>query len=47
MAASVMFHLAGVDKKAFVEGVKAGQTLTGLILDENRTITLPCARVSN
>src|SRR5258706_12538443 len=27
-----------------VEGVKAGQTLTGLILDENRTITLPCAQ---
>jgi len=27
-----------------VEGVKAGQTLTGLILDEDRTITLPCAQ---
>jgi (2R)-sulfolactate sulfo-lyase subunit alpha len=27
-----------------VEGVKAGQTLTGLILDENRTITLPCVQ---
>lgn len=26
-----------------VEGVKAGQSLTGLILDENRTITLSCA----
>ena len=25
-----------------VEGVKAGQVLTGLILDEDRTITLPC-----
>jgi len=25
-----------------VEGVKAGQTLTALILDENRTITIPC-----
>jgi (2R)-sulfolactate sulfo-lyase subunit alpha len=25
-----------------VEGVKAGTTLTGLILDEDRTITLPC-----
>jgi (2R)-sulfolactate sulfo-lyase subunit alpha len=25
-----------------VEGVKAGQMLTGLILDEDRTITLPC-----
>ena len=25
-----------------VEGVKAGQTLTGLILDEDRTITLSC-----
>jgi (2R)-sulfolactate sulfo-lyase subunit alpha len=25
-----------------VEGIKAGQTLTGLILDEDRTITLPC-----
>ena len=23
MAASVMFHLAGVDKRAFMEGVKA------------------------
>ena len=27
-----------------VEGVKAGQTLTGLILDEDRTITLACAQ---
>lgn len=27
-----------------VEGVKAGQTLTGLILDENRTITLGCTQ---
>ncbi|MEP6941487.1 MAG: flagellar biosynthesis protein FlgA [Betaproteobacteria bacterium] len=27
-----------------VEGVKAGQTLTGLILDENRTISLPCVQ---
>jgi (2R)-sulfolactate sulfo-lyase subunit alpha len=27
-----------------VEGVKAGMTLTGLILDENRTITLPCVQ---
>ena len=27
-----------------VEGVKAGQKLTGLILDENRTITLGCAQ---
>src|SRR2546427_12019005 len=26
------------------EGVKAGQTLTGLILDEDRTITLPCTQ---
>ena len=25
-----------------VEGVKAGMTLTGLILDENRTLSLPC-----
>ena len=25
-----------------VEGVKAGTTLTGLVLDEDRTITLPC-----
>ena len=25
-----------------VEGVKAGTTLTGLILDEDRTITVPC-----
>ncbi|HSV18002.1 MAG TPA: UxaA family hydrolase [Casimicrobiaceae bacterium] len=25
-----------------VEGVTAGMTLTGLILDEDRTITLPC-----
>jgi len=25
-----------------VEGVAAGMTLTGLILDENRTITLEC-----
>ena len=24
------------------EGVKAGQQLTALILDENRTITVPC-----
>ena len=27
-----------------VEGVKAGTTLTGLILDEDRTITLPCVQ---
>ena len=27
-----------------VEGVKAGATLTGLILDEDRTITLPCVQ---
>jgi (2R)-sulfolactate sulfo-lyase subunit alpha len=27
-----------------VEGVSAGQALTGLILDENRTITLPCVQ---
>ena len=26
-----------------VEGVKAGDALTGLILDEDRTITLDCA----
>ncbi len=25
-----------------VEGVKAGMTLNGLILDENRTLSLPC-----
>ena len=25
------------------EGVKAGQTLTALILDEDRTIQIPCA----
>jgi len=25
-----------------VEGVKAGMTLTGLILDEDRTLSLPC-----
>jgi (2R)-sulfolactate sulfo-lyase subunit alpha len=25
-----------------VEGVQAGMTLTGLILDEDRTISLPC-----
>ena len=25
-----------------VEGIKAGQTLTGLILDEDRTMTLSC-----
>jgi (2R)-sulfolactate sulfo-lyase subunit alpha len=25
-----------------VEGVRAGQTLTGLVLDEDRTITLAC-----
>jgi (2R)-sulfolactate sulfo-lyase subunit alpha len=25
-----------------VEGVKAGQALTGLVLDEDRTITLTC-----
>ena len=27
-----------------VEGVKAGTSLTGLILDEDRTITLPCVQ---
>ena len=27
-----------------VEGIKAGSTLTGLILDEDRTITLPCVQ---
>ena len=27
-----------------VEGVKAGTTLTGLILDEDRTIALPCVQ---
>ncbi len=27
-----------------VEDVKAGMTLTGLILDENRTVTLPCVQ---
>jgi (2R)-sulfolactate sulfo-lyase subunit alpha len=27
-----------------VEGVKAGMTLTGLILDENRTLNLPCVQ---
>jgi (2R)-sulfolactate sulfo-lyase subunit alpha len=27
-----------------VEGVKAGQMLTGLILDEDRTIRLPCVQ---
>ena len=27
-----------------VEGVKAGQALTGLILDEDRTITLACTQ---
>jgi (2R)-sulfolactate sulfo-lyase subunit alpha len=27
-----------------VEGVSAGTTLTGLILDENRTIALPCVQ---
>ncbi len=27
-----------------VEGVKAGTELTGLILDEDRTITLPCTQ---
>ena len=27
-----------------VEGIKAGQTLTGLILDEDRTIDLRCAQ---
>jgi (2R)-sulfolactate sulfo-lyase subunit alpha len=27
-----------------VEGVTAGTTLTGLILDENRTITVPCVQ---
>ena len=26
------------------EGVHAGMTLTGLILDEDRTITLPCVQ---
>jgi (2R)-sulfolactate sulfo-lyase subunit alpha len=27
-----------------VEGVKAGQTLTGLILDEDRTISVACVQ---
>jgi len=27
-----------------VEGVTAGTTLTGLILDEDRTITMPCTQ---
>ena len=27
-----------------VEGVTAGMTLTGLILDEDRTLTLPCVQ---
>jgi (2R)-sulfolactate sulfo-lyase subunit alpha len=27
-----------------VEGVKAGMTLTGLILDEDRTLSLPCTQ---
>jgi (2R)-sulfolactate sulfo-lyase subunit alpha len=27
-----------------VEGVQAGTTLTGLILDEDRTITVPCVQ---
>jgi (2R)-sulfolactate sulfo-lyase subunit alpha len=27
-----------------VEGVKAGMTLTGLILDEDRTLQLPCVQ---
>ena len=27
-----------------VEGVKAGMTLTGLILDEDRTLNLPCVQ---
>ena len=27
-----------------VEGVKAGMSLTGLILDEDRTISLPCVQ---
>ena len=27
-----------------VEGVKAGMTLTGLILDEDRTVSLPCVQ---
>jgi (2R)-sulfolactate sulfo-lyase subunit alpha len=27
-----------------VENVKAGMTLTGLILDEDRTITVPCTQ---
>ena len=27
-----------------VEGVTAGTTLTGLILDEDRTITVPCVQ---
>jgi (2R)-sulfolactate sulfo-lyase subunit alpha len=27
-----------------VEGVKAGATLTGLVLDLDRTITLPCVQ---
>ena len=27
-----------------VEGVEAGMTLTGLILDQDRTLTLPCVQ---
>jgi (2R)-sulfolactate sulfo-lyase subunit alpha len=27
-----------------VEGVRAGGTLTGLVLDEDRTITVPCVQ---
>ena len=27
-----------------VEGVAAGMTLTGLVLDEDRTLTLPCVQ---
>jgi len=32
------------DSVAVVEGVKAGATLTGLILDEDRTISVPCVQ---
>ena len=35
----------GIDVAVVVgEGVKAGMTLTGLILDQDRTLTLPCVQ---
>jgi (2R)-sulfolactate sulfo-lyase subunit alpha len=49
LAEAWMIHCVLHDPKdsvavVVVEGVKAGATLTGLVLDEDRTITLPCVQ---